>query len=140
MVAIGAYLKTGAALAACAAAALALAGAAVAQSATPASGAYARSGAPASTAPYASAGAGDPTSNVEAMTAVGDEPSSLPGPAVDQPDASDGAGSAWSASPAGDDKPLAVVQAGAGLPAKSHDQSSNVSAHPGLNEGPSDAH
>lgn len=121
-------------------AALALAGGACAQSTTAqALSAYA----PHYGAPSAGGSTWDAQGTVDqtnALTAVGDEPSSLPAPAADGPvDSLSGASASWTSSPAGDGAPLAVV-GGDGSQKQSHDQTNNVSANSGLNGGVSDAH
>jgi hypothetical protein len=86
----------------------------------------------------AEAGGGDPVTAIDSMTTVGDEPSSLPNPTVDGSTLS-GEATDWSASPAGDDRALAVVTA----PSKAHsaqNQPSNVSAGSGPIGDESDAH
>jgi hypothetical protein len=93
-----------------------------------------------SQSPYArysaESGGGDPVTAVDGMTTVGDETSSLPNPTVDGSSLS-GEATDWSASPAGDDRALAVVVA----PSKIHPaQPSNVSAGSGPNGDESDAH
>jgi hypothetical protein len=86
----------------------------------------------------AQTGSGDPVTAVDSMTAPGDETSSLPNPAADGA-APSGAGTDWSASPAGDNRVLAVVTApSANQPAKQ--QPSDVSAGSGPNGNDSDAH
>jgi len=86
----------------------------------------------------AEAGGGDPVTAVDAMTTVGDEPSSLPNPTVDGSTLS-GETTDWSASPAGDDRALAVVTAPSKTP-PAQKQPSNVSARSGPNGDESDAH